>query len=183
MPRSNRHVRSLSESACDPDFSQTAGSHSADSLSASYDPSLVHAQLRPRAHPGYRYMTHILVAENDLYHRRVLKLLLASPMVKIMEVENGEAAIDVLSMRRFDLLLLDTRMDLMDGLETLSWLRSNKTAWADIPVIGLIDDDDRHLRPRLTALGMNAWVRKPLSRIDLRRSLLDFLPGLQDTSI
>ena len=41
--------------------------------------------------------TRILVAEADPYHRRVLRVLLASPRISAIEVEDGQSAIDILA--------------------------------------------------------------------------------------
>ncbi len=128
-------------------------------------------------------ITQILVAEDDVFHRRILRLLLASPAISMMEVENGAAAIELLNLRPFDLLILDTDMPRMNGYDTLSWIRRSHLEWANIPVLGLIDEFDRKAVPAMHARGMNDWTHKPVSRADLTAKLRFLAPGLYNAAI
>lgn len=141
-----------------------------------------------RRPPGGRYgrpdnITHILIAEDDIFHRRILRLLLASPAISMMEVENGAAAIELLSLRPFDLLLLDTDMPRMDGPETLRWIRRSHLEWANLPVLGLIDEFDARKAKAMQVYEMNDWTRKPVSRVDLITKIQYLAPGLYNAAI
>src|SRR5205085_1135885 len=101
---------------------------------------------RPAAPPvtqGPHDFTRVLVAEADPYHRRVLRVLLASPRISVIEVEDGQSAVDLLALRSFDLLMLDINLPLMTGHDVIRWIRRSRTPWADIPILGLIDE--KHL--------------------------------------
>ena len=141
--------------------------------------------LRPRTQtqrapvPQYPHDTpHILVAEADSYHRRVLRVLLASPTVSVIEVEDGQSAIDLLTLRSFYVILLGIDLPIMSGADVIRWVRRSQTPWADIPIIGLIDETHRDQVGRLLSMGMTDWTPKPLSRTDLAEKLINFLPGL-----
>ena len=125
----------------------------------------------------------ILMAEADAYHRRVLRVLLASPNLSVIEVEDGQSAVDLLSLRSFDLILLGMELPIMTGADVLRWVRRSLTPWADIPIIGLIDDAHRDQVGRLMSMGMTDWTPKPLSRSDLAAKLVNFLPGLAGSGI
>ncbi len=127
-------------------------------------------------------ITHILVAEDDIFHRRILRLLLASPAISMMEVENGAAAIELLNLRPFDLLILDTDMPRMNGFDTLSWIRRSQLHWNNIPVLGLIDELDQKVIPAMQGCGMNDWTRKPVSRADLTAKIRYLAPGLYNAA-
>lgn len=142
----------------------------------------------PRLPPGGRHgrpdnITHILVAEDDIFHRRILRLLLASPSISLMEVENGAAAVELLSLRPFDLLLLDTDMPRMDGPETLRWIRRSNIEWANLPVLGLVDEFDANKAKKMQAYDMNDWTHKPVSRADLVAKIRYLAPGLYNAAI
>jgi len=125
----------------------------------------------------------ILAAESDPYHRRVLRVLLASPRLAVIEVEDGQSAIDLLSLRSFDVILLGMGLPIMSGPEVLRWVRRSQTPWSDIPIIGLIDEAHRDQVGRLMSAGMTEWTPKPLSRSDLAEKLTNFLPGLAGSGL
>ena len=125
----------------------------------------------------------ILAAEADPYHRRVLRVLLASPNLSVIEVEDGQSAIDLLSLRSFDVILLGMDLPIMSGPDVIRWVRRSQTPWSDIPIIGLIDDAHRDQVGRLLSAGMTDWTPKPLSRADLAEKLTNFLPGLAGSGL
>ncbi len=127
--------------------------------------------------------THILTVENDPYSRRVLRVLLASPRVSSIEVEDGEAAIDLLALRSFDLVILDLTLPRMTGEDVIRWVRSSQTAWADIPILGLADKKMQPQVGRLMSLGMTDWTAKPLSRHHLADKIVHLMPGLYDAQL
>jgi CheY-like chemotaxis protein len=127
--------------------------------------------------------TRILVAEGDPYHRRVLRVLLASPRISAIEVEDGQSAIDLLALRSFDLLLLDMNLPNMAGPDVIRWVRRSMTPWSDIPILGLLDDQHREFAGRLMSMGMTDWTAKPLSRHHLADKIVHLLPALYDAGL
>ncbi len=124
--------------------------------------------------------TRILLAEPDAVHRRVLRILLSSPNISLIEVEDGQAAIDLLALRSFDLLLMDVDMPRLSGPDTLRWVRRSHTPWSDIPIVCLIDAAHTAMAGRLSSAGMTDWIGKPVSRNDLTDVLRRVLPALED---
>lgn len=127
--------------------------------------------------------THILIAEDDAFHRRVLRVLLSSPRVSSIEVEDGQAAVDLLALRAFDLVLLDLSLPVMTGEDVIRWVRRSQTPWADIPILGLVDKEMQPQVGRLMSLGMTDWTAKPLSRHHLADKIVHLMPGLYDAGI
>lgn len=136
-----------------------------------------------RTSHGAHDIPRILAAEADPYHRRVLRVLLASPGLSVIEVEDGQSAIDLLSLRSFDVILLAAALPVMTGADVIRWVRRSQTPWADIPIIGLIDDAQRDQVGRLVGMGMTDWTPKPLNRTDLAEKLTNFLPGLAGSGL
>jgi CheY-like chemotaxis protein len=124
--------------------------------------------------------TRILLAEPDAVHRRILRILLSSPNISLIEVEDGQAAVDLLALRGFDLMLLDVDMPRLSGPDTLRWVRRSHTPWCDIPIVGLIDANHVGMAGRLLSAGMTDWIGKPVSRNDLADVLRRVLPALGD---
>jgi CheY-like chemotaxis protein len=159
-----------------------------DAAAAPFDAYGPIGDLRPRtqltpAPQGPHETPRILAAESDAYHRRVLRVLLASPNLSVIEVEDGQSAIDLLSLRSFDVILLGMDLPLMSGPDVLRWVRRSLTPWSDIPIIGMIDQAHRDQVGRFVSMGMTDWTPKPLSRTDLAEKLTSFLPGLAGSGL
>ena len=123
--------------------------------------------------------TRILVVEPNAYHRRVLRVLLASPHVSLIEVETGTAAIDLLGIKSFDLVILHIDADLQ-AIGTVKWIRRNPTPWSDIPILGLIEEAalGSVSTGRMIADGLTDWTIKPIRRNELSDKLFALMPGL-----
>jgi CheY-like chemotaxis protein len=144
------------------------------------------ALAQPARHPVLQAphdSTRILVVEGDSFHRRVLRVLLSSPHVSLIEVEGGRSAVDLLALRSFDLVLLDLDAKDMTAAETIRWIRRSLTPWADIAIIGLVGDDQKASVKKLMSMGMTDWVGKPFVRQELVDKLTAFAPGLFEAGL
>jgi len=74
----------------------------------------------------------ILVVDDDRAHRTMLKTLLGNWGYQVMEAEDGDAAIELVRERPFDLILMDIRMVRISGLEALPIIKAINPA---IPII------------------------------------------------
>lgn len=127
--------------------------------------------------------TRILLADHDAFDRRVLRILLSSPRVSMIEVEDGQSAVDLLALRSFDLLVLDLDLPQMTGEDTISWVRRSRAPWADIPILGLVSEAHLPDAGRLVSLGMTDWTAKPINRQNLVEKLIRVMPGLYDAKL
>jgi CheY-like chemotaxis protein len=71
----------------------------------------------------------------------------------------------------------------MTGEDVIRWIRRSRTPWADIPILGLVDEDRRPDVGRLLAMGMTDWTGKPLNRHDLAEAVVRLMPGLFDAGL
>lgn len=143
------------------------------------------AQIRPRqpSAQGGHDCARILIAESDAYHRRVLRVLLAHPEISAIEVEDGQSAIDLLTLRSFDLILLGMDLPILAGGDVVRWVRRSQTPWADIPILGLIFEAERDQLGRLLSWGMTDWTPKPISRQNLAEKLVGLMPNLASAGL
>ncbi len=109
----------------------------------------------------------VLVADDNSINRKVISMLLKHVEIEITEAENGEAALDCLRTRHFDVLLLDMHMPVLNGEETIKRLRSGNDAWRRLPVIAITADVMGGDRSYYQAMGMSGLVTKPIARDDL----------------
>ncbi len=88
---------------------------------------------------------------------------------------NGHEALTALQNKRFDIILMDIQMPVMDGIEATQQIRSLTAPSADIPIIAIsanVYEDDQ--RKCLNA-GMNAFISKPFKIADIERELKSWL--------
>ncbi len=109
----------------------------------------------------------ILLVDDNRINRRVARLMLDPSGIQVVEAENGQQALDCLEKQRFDLVLLDVHMPVMDGVETLERVRGSAEPWSRVPIIALTADAMASNRQKLIALGMNGYISKPIDRQSL----------------
>lgn len=147
------------------------------------DPRRTQAAPRQPAPQGGHDCARILIAESDAYHRRVLRVLLAHPEISAIEVEDGQSAIDLLTLRSFDLILLGMDLPILTGADVVRWVRRSQTPWSDIPILGMIADQDRNQLGRLLSSGLTDWTPKPISRQHLAEKLIGLMPNLASAGL
>ena len=127
--------------------------------------------------PDSRELRHarILLVDDNAINRQVIKLFLAPLGLAIAEAENGRVALDKLAAERFDLVLLDVHMPVMDGRQTIEAIRRSGEAWRTIPVIALTADAMSGDREKYLALGMDDYLSKPVDRNELHAKLIAML--------
>ncbi|WP_291844832.1 ATP-binding protein [Maricaulis sp.] len=104
----------------------------------------------------------LLLVEDNFINRQVARAFLKPLHMKIVEVENGQAALDALAGETFDLVLMDVRMPIMGGLEATRRLRDSEQGWREIPVIALTADASQQDADTCLDAGMDAYASKPL---------------------
>ena len=124
----------------------------------------------------------ILCAEDSATNQIIVRELLRG-MGHVAEiVEDGFATLEALARREYDLLLLDSRMPRMDGLETLRRLRRGEHAVRDaqIPVIALTANVGSVERERFLAAGADGFLGKPLDEGLLHDEIGRIIKRLQE---
>ena len=117
----------------------------------------------------------VLLTDDNVVNRQVIKLLVAKLGLEIVEATNGREALDKLASESFDLVLLDIHMPVMDGRETIQRLRASGRPWSELPVIALTADAMSGDRERYLALGMSDYVSKPINQDELIAKLYQLL--------
>lgn len=113
----------------------------------------------------------ILVAEDVESNFLLLKALLAKTY-NLLHAYNGQEAIDMYTEHHPDLILMDVKMPIMDGLEAT---RSIRQLSQDIPIIALTAFAFDQDRVRVLDAGCNDFLTKPLSPPLLKQTLEKYL--------
>jgi signal transduction histidine kinase/ligand-binding sensor domain-containing protein/CheY-like chemotaxis protein/HPt (histidine-containing phosphotransfer) domain-containing protein len=130
--------------------------------------------------PAELHGLRVLLAEDNELNRLVARdsLRQALPDITIVDVQNGEEAIDALRAGRFDVVLMDVHMPVLDGYEASSRIRTQLEPPAcDTPIIALTAAVIRSEIEKCTAYGMNAYVAKPYRAETLIRTITQVLRG------
>ncbi|SEA47595.1 two-component system, chemotaxis family, response regulator CheY [Desulfuromusa kysingii] len=118
----------------------------------------------------------VLVVDDSPTMRQFIVLALKRlPDLSVDEADNGVAALKQLSSKKYDLLLTDVNMPIMDGLKLVSLIR-NDVVNADLPVVVITTEGSEMTRERALQSGASEFVTKPLQTarlIEVVRRLLD----------
>jgi two-component system, sensor histidine kinase and response regulator len=108
----------------------------------------------------------ILLVDDNPQNLQVLGNLLLEEKYEIEFAVNGEATLDWLKNRRFDLILLDINMPGLNGFEVCKIIRSDKEM-RDIPVIFLSAESERESILKGFEVGAQDFVIKPFDSREL----------------
>lgn len=105
----------------------------------------------------------VLLVDDDRTVRYLLKVILVRSLgCAVVEAQNGLEALERLSSERFDLVLLDVNMPIIDGPETLRAIRESSDH-AALPVVMISSDRQDVLVRRCIALGITDYITKPFT--------------------
>ena len=141
----------------------------AEPAAADGSPAPVPARESPGSHLGTLIGQggEVLVVDDDPANRELLARRLTRSGYSSSVVESGEAALELLEERRFDLILLDLMMPGLSGLETLEHLKASPRL-RTIPVIMLSAADDVSTMVDCILQGAEDYVFKPFNPILLQ---------------
>ncbi|MES2707217.1 MAG: PAS domain-containing protein [Verrucomicrobiota bacterium] len=123
--------------------------------------------------PAFRPLNLLLVEDNGA-NQQVATLTMEQFGHRVSIAENGLVALEMLrNSRGFDLVLMDCRMPVLDGLETTRRIRSGEAGPQNrqIPIIALTASGMPGDRERCLDMGMNGYALKPINRRDLTLAL------------
>lgn len=99
---------------------------------------------------------------------------------QFVEAENGERALALLRLVKVDLVIVDIKMPVMDGIEFTRRLRAELPALKALPVVMLTGEKSgeqgQSMRATGLAAGASAFVEKPVSPQTLKEVVDGLLP-------
>jgi signal transduction histidine kinase/ligand-binding sensor domain-containing protein/CheY-like chemotaxis protein len=109
----------------------------------------------------------VLVVEDQELNREVADGMLSSFGLEVDAAEHGRQALAKLAADRYDVVLMDCQMPVLDGYSTTRELRRLEAGGAHTPVIALTADMTDAARAACFAAGMDDYVGKPFTRATL----------------
>lgn len=119
---------------------------------------------RPLRYPGS-----VLVVDDDLKFRNILKDFLELSGFTVVVATSGEEALQRLAQTVPRVVLLDVRLPGMDGLMTLKHIR---LAHPNLPVICVTQDGGDYTQEQAELLGVSDYLLKPFHFQELKSILL-----------
>jgi signal transduction histidine kinase/FixJ family two-component response regulator len=113
----------------------------------------------------------ILVAEDNAVNQHMIRTFLNKLDHSVEIAKDGQCAIDLLNTGDFDLILMDIRMPVMDGLEATASIRAMNDPNSNTPIIALTADISADNISEYTDVGMNDVCGKPIDLPVLLKSI------------
>jgi two-component system, chemotaxis family, sensor kinase CheA len=101
----------------------------------------------------------VLVAEDSITSRTLLKNILESAGFLVKTAIDGTDALSLMKSERFDVVVSDVEMPRMDGFELTAAIRAD-SRWATVPVVLVTGLESRHDRERGIDVGASAYLVK-----------------------
>ncbi|MCD8521766.1 MAG: ATP-binding protein [Saccharospirillaceae bacterium] len=126
---------------------------------------------------------HVLLVEDNRTNQLVTKKILAHAGIRSTVAEHGQQALDLCQQQRFDLILMDWHMPVMDGLRATQLLRTLDDYHRCVPIVGLTANAMEQDRQTCLNAGMDDVVLKPLSGEKLLRCIARLHTGREAPAV
>jgi polar amino acid transport system substrate-binding protein len=103
----------------------------------------------------------LLLVEDNEINQQVASELLQQERLYVDIANHGQEALDMLEEERYDAVLMDMQMPVMDGLTATTEIRKDER-FTDLPILAMTANATAEDRERCEAAGMNDHIAKPI---------------------
>jgi CheY-like chemotaxis protein len=118
----------------------------------------------------------ILLAEDNEINQRITLRLLEKLGFAADAVVNGQQASESAGRKKYDLILMDCQMPIMDGFEATAVIRHREGSNHHTPICALTANAMEGDREKCLAAGMDDYITKPISIEKLREAVERWVP-------
>jgi signal transduction histidine kinase/ActR/RegA family two-component response regulator len=118
----------------------------------------------------------VLIAEDLVINQELARAILTQAGHRVEIVANGAEAVAAVQRVRYDLVLMDIRMPVMDGIEACIAIRRQEAGGRHTPIIALTADALESDLQRSLSAGMDGHLTKPLDPKALLEAVARCLP-------
>ena len=109
----------------------------------------------------------VLVVEDSPTMRQLIVFALKRVRgIQAVEANDGVDALKKLNAEKFDLIITDINMPIMDGLKLVSMVR-NDPNYKETPIVIITTEGASEDRERALALGANEYITKPIQTMQI----------------
>ncbi|HBV87265.1 MAG TPA: hypothetical protein DEF42_11595 [Desulfosporosinus sp.] len=120
----------------------------------------------------------VLVAEDDLINRKMIRIILEKIGLEVTSVENGKEAVSAFEKGRFDLILMDINMPFLDGYSATAIIRlKEKELLCHTPIIAMTAYALKGDREKCLDSGMDDYLTKPIDINGVQGLIQKYLNG------
>nr|WP_297348648.1 response regulator [uncultured Glaciecola sp.] len=105
---------------------------------------------------------HILVVDDSDINRTISQHMLEGFGLTVATAVNGQEAVEHLEKDKFDLILMDCEMPIMDGYEASKTIRSMQSRQQRTPIIAFTADAYEENKKKCEEAGMDDFLSKPI---------------------
>ncbi len=124
----------------------------------------------------------ILVAEDNVVNQKLMLSFLKKLGYSAMAVKDGKEAVEALEKKAYDLIFMDVRMPLMDGIEATKTIRDTASNVKCHDVVIIAATAHAKKEDCLNA-GMNGYLEKPIKKDDIRHVIEKHLFDTKNNAI
>ncbi len=125
-----------------------------------------------RSEPAHSHFTgNVLVAEDNATNQKLARAMLAALGLQSVVAVNGEVAVEMAASGKFDLILMDCQMPLMDGFAATAAIRALPDERSRIPILALTANALQGDEAQCLAAGMDGFLPKPVTLGQLSKAL------------
>jgi PAS domain S-box-containing protein len=145
----------------------------------SFDVSFESMKGEPRAWENIDSIKKVLIVDDNLSNRTILKDMLALKQLSYDTASSGADAVDLIqSGNKYDVILMDYHMPEVDGLDTIRYLRDNRLIDNSVNIIlQYSSSEDESFNIRCIELGITRKIIKPIKI----QQLFDYLSSIYET--
>ena len=118
-------------------------------------------------------LLNVLLVEDHVVNQKLVVTLLTRWGHHVEVAGNGQIALDMFSEQKFDVILMDMMMPVMDGLEATRRIRAMETD-RHTPIIAMTANAMQSDRERCLSAGMDEYLSKPIKAQELQQMLQHF---------
>ena len=109
------------------------------------------------------YHANVLLAEDNPVNAKIASKILHKLGIQTVVVENGKLALEEVTNKNYDIVLMDINMPILDGISAAEKIRQLPFPRNQIPILALTANAMMEDRERCMDAGMNGFVSKPIN--------------------
>lgn len=119
----------------------------------------------------------VLYAEDNVMNQFFIKKLFAKWKIDYDVACNGREAVEFISKKDYDIVLVDLQMPELDGFEVAKFIRTDNISGfnKDVPIVAFTADISPETKTKVLSVGMNDYITKPFRQEELLYKLSRYI--------